>query len=55
MSCREDHGRVKLSVYTVPEDAATFGIAYKEVRPTNVSAMADSGCQACLMGLLTLY
>ena len=44
-----------MSVYAVPEDAATFRIAYKAVKPTNVSAVADSGCQACLMGLTTLY
>ena len=52
---REDHGRVKLSAYTVPEDAAALKIAYKEVRPTNVSAVADSGCQACLMGPMLLH
>ena len=52
---REDHGRVRLSIYTVPEDAATFNIAYKEVKPTNVLAVADSGCQACLAGPTVLY
>ena len=51
----EDHGRVKISVYTVREDAARFKIAYKEVLPTSITAVADSGCQACLMGLGQLY
>merc|ERR1711994_430147 len=51
----EDHGRVKLSVYTVPEDAERFQIEHREVWPTNVMAMADSGCQACLMGPQQLY
>ena len=51
----EDHGKVKLSAYTVPEDARAFGIAHREVRPTNITAVADSGCQACLMGLQQLY
>ena len=51
----EDHGRVKISVYTIREDAAKFKIAYKEVLPTSITAVADSGCQACLMGLVQLY
>ena len=51
----EDHGRVKISVYTIREDAAKFKLAYKEVRPTSITAVADSGCQACLMGLGQLY
>ena len=40
----EDHGRVKLSAYTTAEDAERFKISHKEVRPTNVTAVADSGC-----------
>ena len=52
---REDHGRIRLPAYTVPEDAVAFKIAHREVKPTNVLAVADSGCQACLMGLQTLY
>ena len=35
----EDHGHIKLSPYTVPEDATAFKITYKEVKPTNVSAV----------------
>ena len=52
---REDHGRVKLSVYTVREDAETFKIAFRYVKPTNILAVADSGCQACLTGPNVLY
>ena len=50
-----DHGRVKLSAYTTAEDAKKFGITHREVRPTNVSGVADSGCQACIMGTTQLY
>ena len=50
-----DHGRVKLSAYTTEEDAKKFGIKHREVRPTNVSGVADSGCQACIMGTPQLY
>ena len=51
----ENHGRVKLSVYTAEEDARAFRIAHREVRPTSLLAVADSGCQACIMGLTQLY
>ena len=39
----------------MPEDAAALRISYHEVKPTNVVAVADSGCQACLMGPQMLY
>ena len=50
-----DHGRVKLSAYTTAEDARKFGITHREVRPTNMWGVADSGCQACIMGTPQLY
>ena len=31
VSRQEDHGRIKLSAYTVPDDARAFRIAYKDV------------------------
>ena len=50
-----EHGRVKISAYTTAEDAAKFGITHREVHPTNLSGVADSGCQATIMGTPQLY
>ena len=50
-----DHGKVKLTAYTTAEDAKRFGIRHREVTPTNVSGVADSGYQACIMGPPQLY
>ena len=50
VSKKEDHGYVKLSVYTDPADARAMGVTHREVRPTNMRAVADSGCQGSIMG-----
>ena len=50
-----DKGRLsKEDIEKMVEDAEKFKIVYKEVRPTYVWAVADTGCQACLMGLQQL-
>ena len=44
ISRHPEHGKVKLTAYTSAEDANKFGITHREVRPTNVSGVCDSGC-----------
>ena len=51
----EGHGKVQLTAYTVKEDYDRFGTKYAQVKPTEVTAIADSGCQSPIMGLKMLY
>ena len=51
----EGHGKISLTAFTREEDLRKFGIRHRQVRPTVVSVVADSGCQSPIMGLNTLY
>ena len=51
----EGHGKVQLTAYTVKEDYDRFGAEYVRVKPTEVTAIADSRCQSPIMGLKMLY
>ena len=51
----EGHGKIQLTAYTVKEDYDRFGAKYAQVKPTEVTAIADSGCQSPIMGLKMLY
>ena len=51
----EGHGKVVLTANTVKEDYDRFGLKFPATKPTTVTAVCDSGCQAPLMGTETLY
>jgi hypothetical protein len=51
----EGHGKISLTAFTREEDLRKFGIRHRQVRPTVVSVVADSGCQSPIMGLSALY
>ena len=51
----EGHGLVDLVTYTRGEDYKAFGLANLEMMPTPVQVVANTGCQASLMGLDYLY
>ena len=51
----ESHGMVDLVVRTAQEDYQAFGINFPAMKPARVRAVADSGCQAPLMGTDMLY
>ena len=51
----EDHGLIDLVAHTSEEDYKAFGLKRPEMTPTTVKAVADTGCQASLMGMDCLY
>ena len=51
----EGHGIVEVTVTTNKEDYDRFKIRFPKISPKHVKGVADSGCQAPLMGTEMLY
>ena len=51
----EGHGRVRLTAFTTAGDHRMFGLTHAHIKPTEITVVADSGCQSPIMGLDHLY
>ena len=51
----EGHGMVELTAHTDRGDYEKFGLRCPDMRPATIQAVADTGCQASLMGVDCLH